>query len=583
MHYMKYFLKQMHDFSGKILYINLIAMTAIGLLEGVGVLLLVPMINKSGLMNLGSSNLSFSQLFDFFDRIPSAFGLPLILSMYVLIVTGQSLLNRQVKVRNVRIHQKFLKHLRMDTYSSLLNSNWEFYLRKRKTDIINILTTEIAKAAGGTKAFLQFAASLLFTIIQIGLAFILSPSITLFVLTSGGLLIFLNRKFLKRSLSLGNRNYELQRQYLAGVTDDMNGMKDLKSNTLEHSRMNWFTQVTNGIEEEQVEYTRLKATSQLYYKVASAILIAGFILLTFHLFLAQAGQLMIVIVVFSRLWPRVTNIQSSLEQIATNLPSLKAVLELQKECKNAQEFNSIEDKKEQMEISRSITCHNIYFRYENQKDFALQNISITIPSNQMTAFAGRSGAGKSTLIDLLMGLNKPEKGNILVDGSPLMEPKIQSLRQEISYVPQDPFLFNTSIRENLNLTMPEASDEQLWEALEFSSAVEFVHKLPHGLDTSIGDRGIKLSGGERQRLVLARAILKKPSILILDEATSALDRDNERNIQQAIEQLKGKITIIVIAHRLSTMRNADQMIVLENGKVVHQGRFKQITIDKKTV
>ena len=153
MNYMKYFLKQIHDFSGKILYINLIAMTAIGLLEGVGILLLVPMINKSGLMNMGSNNLSISQLFGFFDRIPSAFGLPLILTIYVLIVTGQSLLNRQVKVRNVRIHQKFLKHLRDETYRSLLNSNWEFYLRKRKSDIINILTTEIAKAAGERNHF----------------------------------------------------------------------------------------------------------------------------------------------------------------------------------------------------------------------------------------------------------------------------------------------------------------------------------------------------------------------------------------------------------------------------------------------
>ena len=124
--------------------------------------------------------------------------------------------------------------------------------------------------------------------------------------------------------------------------------------------------------------------------------------------------------------------------------------------------------------------------------------------------------------------------------------------------------------------MPEANDEQLWEALEFSSAAEFVQKLPHQLDTSIGDRGIKLSGGERQRLVLARAILRKPSILILDEATSALDTDNERRIQQAIEQLKGKMTIIVIAHRLSTIRNADQVIVLEQGKVVQQGEFSQL-------
>ena len=143
-------------------------------------------------------------------------------------------------------------------------------------------------------------------------------------------------------------------------------------------------------------------------------------------------------------------------------------------------------------------------------------------------------------------------------------------------MPQEPFLFNATFRENLLMIEPDATEEQIWEALEFSSAAEFVKKLPQGLDTLIGDRGIRLSGGERQRIVLARAILRKPSILVLDEATSALDTENERKIQQAIEQLKGKMTVIVIAHRLSTIRNADQVIVLDKGKIIQRGEFNQL-------
>ena len=170
--------------------------------------------------------------------------------------------------------------------------------------------------------------------------------------------------------------------------------------------------------------------------------------------------------------------------------------------------------------------------------YALENINIQIPANHMTAIVGPSGAGKSTLIDLLMGLNQPEKGEVLIDGIPLTNDNLLSLRRSISYVPQDPFLFNATVRENLLMIEPNASEEQIWEALEFSSAAEFVKKLPQGLDTLIGDRGIRLSGGERQRIVLARAILRKPSILVLDEATSALDTENERKIQEAIESLK---------------------------------------------
>lgn len=176
----------------------------------------------------------------------------------------------------------------------------------------------------------------------------------------------------------------------------------------------------------------------------------------------------------------------------------------------------------------------------------------------MTAIVGKSGAGKSTLIDLLMGLLQPEKGQVLLDGIPLNGDNVNAWRRALSYVPQEPFLFNVSIRENLLLVEPRANEKQLWEALEFAAAAEFVKKLPQGLDTHIGDRGVRLSGGERQRLVLARAILRKPEILILDEATSALDTENEAKIQEALEQLKGTTTIIVIAHRLSTIRNADQ-------------------------
>lgn len=179
-----------------------------------------------------------------------------------------------------------------------------------------------------------------------------------------------------------------------------------------------------------------------------------------------------------------------------------------------------------------------------------------------------------------MGLNHPEAGQVFLDGEPLIKEKVLSLRKSLGYVPQDPFVFNTTIRENLKLVKEDASEEEIWDALTLASADDFVKKLPDALDTLIGDRGIKLSGGERQRLVLTRAILRKPSILVLDEATSALDAESESKIQKSLESLKGHMTIIVIAHRLSTIRNADQVIVLDNGKVIQQGGFVQLSQEK---
>lgn len=579
-----YFLKQIHHYSGKIVYINLFAMAGIGLLDGVAILLLVPLISMSGIIDMGMEGVPILSIFEFFAEIPRSIGLPMILSIFVLIVIGQNIVKRQLNVKNTKIQHSFLRYMRVETYKAIMYADWKFFIRNRKSDFINILTSEIARSSVGAYSVLQFFSSIVFTLIQVGLAFIISPAITAFVLLCGLVLIFFNRKFLKRSLALGNRNFELAKEYISGITDHMNGIKDIKTNTLEKSRLNWFEHVTEGMEKEQVEYTRLKSTSQLYYKVASAFLIAIFIYTAIMMFNAQAAQLMLIIVVFSRLWPRVAGLQSSMEQIATTIPSFRAVIAMQEECRKSKEFDAeINTDIAPLTINQSIQCDQAYFRYNQTAGYALKNINVTIQTNQMTAFVGKSGAGKSTLIDMLMGLNKPEKGQVLIDGAALSSDNLVSLRRSISYVPQEPFLFNTSIRDNLSIVKQDASDGRMWEALDFSSAAEFVKKLPAGLDTIIGDRGIKLSGGERQRLVLARAILRKPSILILDEATSSLDTENEANIQHALERLKGRMTIIVIAHRLSTIQNADQVVVLEEGEVIQQGGFKQLSKEKKSV
>ncbi|HAQ07816.1 MAG TPA: ABC transporter ATP-binding protein [Bacillus bacterium] len=580
-----YFVKKLHAFSGKILYINLVGMIAVSLLEGIGILFLIPMISMSGIVNLDTQGTPLASIFKLLNNIPDTLGLPMILGVYVILVIGQNVLQRQITIRNTKIQHGFFRHLRIETYDALLHANWEFFIKKRKSDIINSLTTEIATASAGTHSFLQFIAALIFTIIQIGIAFWLSANITIFVLISGLALLFFSRSFLKRSMALGSRNYVSGKRYLAGITDQINGIKDIKSNSLEDTRMLWFRKVTKNMEIEQIEYAQLNTKSQLYYKSASAILIAIFLFAAVKLFNAQPAQLMLVIVIFSRLWPRVAGIQGSMEQMAMRIPSYKAVIALQKECENAKEFAGLDNGSvKPLEIHEGIECHNVSFRYHKDKaDYALDTINLTIPINEMTAVVGRSGAGKSTLIDLLMGLNKPELGDVLIDGRPLSNDNLIAYRRAISYVPQEPFLFNESIRENLLLVHPDATEAELWNALEFSSAAEFVRKASDGLDTLIGDRGIRLSGGERQRLVLARAILRNPSILVLDEATSALDTENEAKIQEALERLKGKMTIIVIAHRLSTIRNADQVIVLEEGRIIQKGRFGQLAMEKRSV
>ena len=249
---------------------------------------------------------------------------------------------------------------------------------------------------------------------------------------------------------------------------------------------------------------------------------------------------------------------------------------MENRCKDATE-DIAENNVSPFRINVGICFENVCFRYRKGKNTnVLKSISFSIPACNTTAIVGVSGAGKSTIADLLMGILYPCNGKILIDGVPLSSGLLASWRRAVAYVPQETFLLNDTVRENLLWFNPGVSENKIQEALTHAVARNFVHKLPQGLDTVIGDRGTKLSGGERQRIALARALLMKPQLLILDEATSSLDRENEKRIQESIETLHGNMTIVIIAHRLTTIRNADQIIVINNGKVVETGTWKEL-------
>ncbi|MED3820771.1 ABC transporter ATP-binding protein [Priestia aryabhattai] len=572
-----YYIKKLHSSAGKIIYFNVFGMAIASLMEGLGILLIIPLLSIGGVIEANTASSKLSQLFHFLTALPPSLYLPLILCMYVVIIIGQNLLQRSLAIRDVKIREKFSRGLRIEIYSLLLHSKWALFLKKRKSTLINLLTSELARVIGGINFALQLLSNTIFMIIQLAIALWLSVKMTLFIVLFGLILGYLSRKFVQKSRHLGRRTSQLGEDYMAGITDQLNGIKDIKSNKLEYSYIDWLRSLTSRMNAEQIEYVKLKSSSQLVYKVSAALLVAVFIFISVKAFHAQGEQLLLIILIFSRLWPRFIAIQSNFEQIAATLPACQAVKKLIEDCSKEQEFKQADALSPITETQ--IECKDVYFRYKKDS-YTLKDINLTILPNQMTAIVGPSGAGKSTLIDLLMGLNSPERGEVLVNGHPLKDELLLSLRQAISYVPQDSFLFNTTVRENLLTVNAQASERELWEALEFAMADQFVGNLPQGLDTVIGDRGMKISGGERQRLVLARAILKKPALLILDEATSALDTNNENKIKESIDRLKGKVTIVVVAHRLSTIQAADQVLVLEEGKVIQKGSFNQLAFEE---
>ncbi|MET3847082.1 ABC transporter ATP-binding protein [Paenibacillus sp. OAE614] len=580
-----YYIRKIQRVAGGKLYLNMSMTLLISLLDGIGMYLIVPLLGMIGLLQMDSGSLPF--LAPFTGLIHSwslQLSLPLVLAVYVLILGGQALLQRSQTLLNARIIQSFIRTLRTETYEGLLRAKWEFYLRKRRSDFNHVMSNELGRVNYGTTLFLQMVTSLIFTVLQIALALWLSPALTVMVLVSGGVLALFARRFVRRSKRIGEETTELSKHYFAGISDHFGGIKDIKSNRLEASHIHWFRKLTDQMEHNFLEFGRVNSMSQVIYRLSSVVLIAAFMYVAIAVLHTPPEQLITVVLIFTRLWPRFIGIQSNLEQLSSNLPAFHDMRKLQQEYEAEQELISPEAAgASKLALVDGISCTDVSYRYNpKEPQYALRDIHVHIPANRMTAIVGKSGAGKSTLVDLLMGLIHPEEGEVRADGVSLQrERQLLALRGSIGYVAQDPFLFNESIRYNLQLVDPNAQDDDLWQALEFSASAEFVRKLPQGLDTVIGDRGVRLSGGERQRLVLARAILKRPSILVLDEATSALDSENELLIQQALERLKGSMTMIVIAHRLSTIRNADHVIVMEQGEVIQQGGYLQLSQESK--
>ena len=228
------------------------------------------------------------------------------------------------------------------------------------------------------------------------------------------------------------------------------------------------------------------------------------------------------------------------------------------------------------QIHGDVAFENVCYHYPNEEKNVVENFSFHVKQGERIAVVGSSGSGKSTLMNLLIGLLAPTDGRILIDGTPLTDLPLQSYRHFISVVPQNSILFSGTIRENITYGMRRYSEKRLQRAVEDSAVSEFLPSMPHGLDTQVGERGDKLSGGQKQRVSIARALVRDPRILILDEATSALDNVSEYHVQRAIEKLVENRTTFIVAHRLSTIRNADRIIVMDEGKLVETGTYEEL-------
>ncbi len=589
---MKSYLRELIDYSGSRAAGSLALFILVGLTQGVGLVMIIPLLQTLGITGGGESSAG-GGITRFVSGAFAALGLPLnlytLLAAYILIVSILSIVKRYQAVFNMELQQGFVLHLRSRLYAALTYAQWLFTVQRKSSDIAHGITSDIQRVGMGTHQFLQFLSSISLVVFHIAAALLLSVPLTAATLVFGGFMILLMKPLNQKAYDTGHSLRSSRKELLGSVTEHLGGMKTAKSFGAEQRHIEKFAAVNRGIKNQIARFTRLRATTRMFYEIGAVVALSIYFIAAIKIIPVPAPKLLVLVFIFTRLLPRFSTLTQNYQAIKNMLPAFSGARELYQQADAAREFPAGAERAP-FEIRDGISFRGVSFRYSSRSETgqsesgqsqtdALREVTIAIPARRITAVVGASGAGKSTLADVLLGLLKPSGGKIIVDGREIVGDHIHAWRHSIGYVPQETFLFNDTLRTNLLWANPSAGEDQLWEAVRMASAEDFVKQLPEGLDTVTGDRGIRLSGGERQRIALARALLRKPRLLVLDEATSALDSENEIRIHQAIDSLQGQLTIVIIAHRLSTIRSADQIIVLDQGRVIQQGTWESLSKD----
>ncbi len=469
-------------------------------------------------------------------------------------------------------------------FSAYMQAPYSFFLQRNSQDLLNTVIIESERV---TNYVLNSAINLLRAlIVMLAIVVMLLFHMPLISMLSllilgifGGGFVYLNREQSKRQ---GEEEHNNRQLAMKGIAESIGGIKEIK---ILGCQKHFVARIHRALERVFAGQRWLAVNQKIlwpYLEFVTIAVMVGAMLLAMQLqhesFLGIAPSLALFAAALFRLKGCVTDCMLNFTALRYNFVSVSTV------CRDLRQLDALAKQKKThsrpgrlLPLQQDIRIEQLSFRYENASGWALQDISLEIKRGQAVAFVGATGSGKSTLADVLLGLLPPAQGRVLVDGVNIQE-NLAGWQRQIGYVPQNIFLLDSSIRNNIALGIPEQDivSEQLAKAIQAAQLQEFIASLPLGLDTDLGERGIRLSGGQRQRIGIARALYHNPAVLLFDEATSALDSLTEKALAQALESLRGEHTIITIAHRLSTVQNCDRLFFLNQGKLQYSGTFQEL-------
>lgn len=476
-----------------------------------------------------------------------------------------------------RVGQASVLHLRQDLYKHVLAQSATFFERHRTNYLVSRLVTSASAIEAAVTSTLRDMLRESFTLI----AFISASFYYNWRLTLGSLLIapiigVLTARFGSALRNLARESFEGNKQLNDTAQEALANQSIVKAYRAEEREQSRFTIVAQQIVRANLRSAKIAALSPPTIEMIGVIAVV--VLLFFGQREIEAGRmnaaqfLTFLFFLFSSYAPmrKLSRLHNSMEQALAAARHVWEVMD---------EHAALPEKRDAVELQplrAEIELKNVSFGYANETKSVLRDVSLKIPAGTMVALVGESGGGKSTLTKLLMRFHDPTTGAVAWDGTDLRDARLKSLRGHIALVTQETVLFNDTVRHNISYGRPDATDKEIEEAARIAFAHDFIMELPAGYETIVGERGIFLSGGQRQRLAIARAVLADAPVLILDEATSALDAESERLVQRALANLIRNRTTIVIAHRLSTVRRADRIVVMERGQIIETGTHTEL-------
>ena len=537
------------------------------ILNGVGISIIAPLleIDKSG----ESSNFFVRIFYDIFQYCGIELSIMNILFFALAIVVLSTIftvvtvyLQKQIQLNHEIAQKGYLYNLLSNVYINTLYA-------LNFGNVIQVIQQDTRMSAMLIEYFVRFISGLLNAIIFLVLVCIISFKMTIYVGVVIGLFFYFFKHIYKRSKTIGRDIGKINDILQQNINIMLYGYKTVKAyltcNVLIQNQLNELKKYKKKNKELAIVES---LSMSIFQPMAILVIISSYVFYQY-----TVAELFVFMATVVKLYSSIKEVQNTHYKISYHYASLERIDKLEKQFKAAQ-YNYVQDHAKPYFFEKEINVKNLTFGYLHGKD-VLKDIVLHLPKGKRVGIVGKSGSGKSTFVDLLMQFYEPNRGEIELDGTDLKKIRHDNYIGRIGYVSQEPFMLNASIKENVTLYR-NISEEDIVNSLKLANAWEFIVDMNDGIGTLIGENGTMLSGGQKQRIALSRALAGYPDILILDEATSSLDNESERLVQQAVDNLIGDMTIIIIAHRLTTVKNADNIYVFDEGRVVQSGTYDNL-------